>query len=146
MSAVWSLHVLDAAHDVRSDHYPVQLLVACDDLHNVCAPSISSEPRIRYESQNAGTFQESLDAKLRSHFVPLIQQHVNVDKLADTLNDCLNSASHSTMPTTRKQHGAPARRMEPWYDQACRDACKARDAVERNLHSIVAQKETAEKQ
>ena len=43
-------------------------------------------------------------------------------------------------------HGAPACRMEPWYDQACRDACKARDAVERNLHSTVAQKETAEKQ
>ena len=34
--------------------------------------------------------------------------------------------------------------MEPWYDQAY--GCKARDAVERNLHRTVAQKETAEKQ
>ena len=58
----------------------------------------------------------------------------------------MNSASHSTMPTTCRRHGAPARRMEPWYDQACRDACKARDAVERNLHSTGAQKEIAEKQ
>lgn len=105
--------------------------VACDDLHNVCAPSTSSKPKIRYDSQNADTFQESVDAELCLHFVPLIQQHVNVVVLADTLVNCLSSASHSTMPITRKRHGAPARRMEPWYDQACRDACKARDAVER---------------
>lgn len=53
MSAMKSLHVLDVARDVRSDHYPVQLHVACDELHSMCAPPTSSEPKIRYHRQKA---------------------------------------------------------------------------------------------
>ncbi|DBA82897.1 TPA: hypothetical protein ACH3X1_006689 [Trebouxia sp. C0004] len=86
MSAVQSLCVLEDAN-CRTDHFPVQLYVACDTIVAAKAglPPAPSEPRIQYDAEKADDYQELLVAELQKHWLPHFQQQVDVDMLAKLL-------------------------------------------------------------
>ena len=86
MSPVQSLHVLEHI-DIKSDHFAVQLHIACEQLQNVHVHELSapSEPRIRYDAQQVEANQERLAAELQQHWVPHVQQYLGINALADKL-------------------------------------------------------------
>ena len=96
MSAVQTLHVLEHIVDIKSDLFAVQLRIACEHLHTprVHEPPAPSEPRFRYNAQQAETYQEHLAAELQQHWLPHIQQQLNVDALAVKLVTCVKYAAH----------------------------------------------------
>ena len=110
MSAVQSLCVLEDAN-CRTDHFPVQLHVACDTIVAAKAglPPAPSEPRIRYDADKADDYQVLLVVELQKHWLPFFQQQVDVDMLIKVLWLCIRVAAHKTMPLARTRCGAPAR-------------------------------------
>ena len=96
-SAVSPLHVSDEAARYNSDHNPLLLHIAykapCDT--HTHTSSAASDARIRYDVQKAEAYQACLATELQQHFVPLIQQELNVDVLCDRLEACMScSAKH----------------------------------------------------
>ncbi len=123
-SAVKSLHVLDEAARYRSDHNPLLLHIAykapCDT--HTHTSSAASDARIRYDVQKAEAYQACLATELQQHFIPLIQQELNVDVLCDRLEACMKSAAQNTMPQACKRDGVHSRKHQPWFDGSCREA------------------------
>ena len=110
-SAVKSLHVLDEAARYNSDHNPLLLHIAykapCDT--HTHTSSAASDARIRYDVQKAEAYQACLATELQQHFIPLIQQELNVDVLCDRLEACMKSAAQKTMPQVCKRNCAHSR-------------------------------------
>ena len=129
-SAVQSLCVLEDAN-CHTDHFPVQLHVACGSIVAATAglPFAPSEPRIRDDAEKADDYQKLLVAELQKHWLPLVQRQVDVDLSAKVLWWCIRVAARKTIPLAHTWRGAPARMSKPWYDQACRDARPARQTV-----------------
>jgi len=118
------LHVLDEAARYRSDHNPLLLHIAykapCDT--HTHTSSAASDARIRYDVQKAEAYQACLATELQQHFIPLIQQELNVDVLCDRLEACMKSAAQNTMPQACKRDGVHSRKHQPWFDGSCREA------------------------
>ena len=82
---------------------------------------------------------------LQQHFLPLIQQELDVDVLCDKLETCLKSAAQDTMPQACNRQGVHSRKQQPWFDTSCKEALVQKNAVYKNLYSTAAEKEVAEK-
>ncbi len=96
-AAVKSLHVLDEAARYNSDHNPLLLHLAykapCDT--HTHTSSAASDARIRYDVQKAEAYQACLATELQQHFIPLIQQELDVDVLCDRLEACMKFAARN---------------------------------------------------
>ena len=86
-----------------------------------------------------------LATELQQHFIPLIQQELNVDVLCDRLEACMKFAAQNTMPQACKRNCAHSRKHQPWFDRSCREALALKEAVYKNSHSTAAEKDVAEK-
>jgi len=144
-SAVKSLHVLHEAARYRSDHN-LLLHIAYKAPCNTHTHTSSAAPdaRIRYDVQKAEAYQAPLATELQQHFIPLIQQKLNVDVLCDKLEACMKSAAQNTMQQACKCNGVHLRKHQPWFDNSCREALDLKDAVYKNPHSTAAEKVVAE--
>ena len=76
--------------------------------------SAASDASIRYDVQNAEAYQACLASELQQHFIPLIQQELNVDVLCDRLKACLNSAAQNTMPQACVRDCVHSRKHQPY--------------------------------
>ena len=98
--AVKSLPVLDEAARYRSDQNPLLLHIAhkapCDA--HTHTSSAAPDARMRYDIQKDEAYQAYLATEQQQHFIPLIQQELNVDVLCDKLEECMKSAAQNTMP------------------------------------------------
>ncbi len=86
-----------------------------------------------------------LATELQQHFIPLIQQELNVDVLCDRLEICMKFAAQNTMPQACARNCAHSRKHQPWFDSSCREALGFKEAVYKNSHSTAAEKIVAEK-
>ena len=98
--AVKSLPVLDEAARYRSDQNPLLLHIAhkapCDA--HTHTSSAAPDARMRYDIQKDEAYQAYLATEQQRHFIPLIQQELDVDVLCDNLEECMKSAAQNTMP------------------------------------------------
>ena len=139
--------MLPEASRYRSDHNPLILHLDCQTSCNTHTHHSSATPdaRIKYDAQKAEAYQVSLASELQQHFIPLIQQELDVDVLCDKLETCLKSAALDTMPQACKRQGVHSRRQQPWFDTSCKEAVVQKNAVYKNPHSTATEKEVAEK-
>ena len=82
---------------------------------------------------------------LQQHFIPLIQQELDVDVLCDRLEACMKSAAQNTMPQACVRHCVHSRTHRPWFNNSCREALSLKEAVYKNPYSTAAEKDVAEK-
>jgi len=111
----------------------------------ICSSSPEFATIDRYDVQKAEAHQASLATELQQHFIPLIQQELNVDVLCDKLEACMKSAAQNTMPQACKRGGVHSCKHQPWFNSSCREALDLKDAVYKNPHSTAAEKIVAEK-
>ena len=75
-------------------------MITCEVFQKIAA----SDARLRYDVQKAEAYQICLATELQQHFIPLIQQELNVDVLCDRLEACMKSAAQNTMPQVCKRN------------------------------------------
>jgi hypothetical protein len=66
-------------------------------------------------------------------------QDADVDALSTALAECAKTAACDITPQACERRGRPARKLQPWYDQSCKDAYQHKKRVSQCPHSTAEQ-------